>query len=79
MYTASHSAEILANLMGLGPDEQDDYLRRLVPAVTRDPFTNTSLYARGHMAYRVGRFGHGRRVLIRVDHAEQAVWFVRIL
>lgn len=79
MYQARHSSDILEQLQQLDPAEQDDYLTRLVPAITKDPFSNSSLYGRGNMAFRIATFGNARNVLIRIDHAEQRVWFVRFL
>lgn len=77
MFTAWHSPDIDACLAACDEDEAIDYFRRLVPDVKRDPFSHTSHYGIGGKAYRLGRFGRGRAVLIKVDLARQALWFLR--
>jgi len=79
VFKARHSSDVLDGLTRLGPDEQDDYFTRFVPAVRAHPFRATAPFAIANLAYRIGVFGQDRRVLIRVDNAEEEVWFVRFL
>ena len=79
MFTPKHSSDVRDSLAAMHPDEQDDYMTRLVPAVCRDPISNAEFCGRDGMAYRLGAFGKGRNVLIRVDYAEDVVWFTRVM